>query len=218
MAHLVQSLVWLRRETPSISLQMPGNIWFFDSSFYEFNAYVGLTGLALIVYGAYLWLRDARPRYPELAVPILAMTALSIGSVYRLVRALHIPLFDSERYTARMFSLPLTLLIVLAAVAIDRRLREATAAGWHRAIALMALLFVTIDIAGSIRLWRVAVSAGLFAGATDAAPVTINAGIAHRSDPAYVWTILAGAALSLATGAFLAVMARRERLRQASSG
>lgn len=218
MAHLVESLVWLRRESPAFNMMMPGNIWFFDSSFYEFNAYVGVTGLALVLYGVFRWLRDDSPIYRELIVPLFVLSAFSLGSVYRVIRAAHIPLFDSERYTSRMFSVPMTFLIVIAAVAVDRRLRGISAA-WHRVLALLALLLVAIDIAASIRLWRIAISSGLFAGAAMGAVADLgNVGVAHRSDPPYVSTIVAGLAITLATAAVLVVMARRERLRQATSG
>jgi hypothetical protein len=135
-----------------------------------------------------------------------------MGSVYRLVRATHIPLFESERYTSRMFSLPMTFMIVLAAVATDRRLREHRAALWQRWLALAALAVMAIDISGSVRLWRVAVSAGL-AGGQILAPV--NVGFVLRSDPAYITTIGIGLAISLSTAIALVALAMRERPRAA---
>ena len=95
-----------------------------------------------------------------LIVPVLLMMALSIGSVYRIVRAA-IPLLESERYTARMFSLPLTLLIVMAANVLDRLLRERRSrrgiGRWHCSLCVRRDRY-----RASVRLWRVAVSSGLF--------------------------------------------------------
>lgn len=212
LAHLAESLVWLRRETPMFNAMLPANIWFFDSAYFEFTAYIGLAGVSVVVFGLYKWLRQDAPRYRELLLPIVAMTAFSIGSVYRLVRATHIPLFESERYTSRMFSLPMTFMIVMAAVAIDRRLRERSAALWQRWLALAALAAMAIDIAGSVRLWRVAVSAGL-AGGEILPPV--NVGFVLRSDPAYIAAIGIGLAISIATGIALVFLAMRERPRAA---
>ncbi len=207
VAHLLGALVSLRRETPAFNEALPGNIWFFDSAYYEFTVYVGAVGAALVAAGVYRWLRDARPVYPQLIVPVFAMTALSIGSLYRLVRMTHIPMLEAERYAARMFSLPLSLFTILAAVALDRYLRQAATSMWHRALALLALAFVAIDVAASVRLWRVRVSSGLFGHTeVDAA----MAAVANRPDAVYTNTVLAGLAISVATAIVLLVLVSRE--------
>jgi hypothetical protein len=207
-AHLVASLVLLRRETAAFNEALPGNIWFFDSAFYEFNAYIGVAGLAVVVAGLYHWLRGPAPRYAQLIVPLFVMTTLSIGSMYRLVRATAIPLLEGERYTARLFSLPLVFLIVLAAVAIDRRLRTAAVSAWHRALAWMALVLVAVDTMTSMRLWRVAVSSGLF-GPTAFNPA--DAAVVVRADAAYSTAVIAGMTISLITAVTLIVLTLRER-------
>jgi hypothetical protein len=210
VAHLLGALTSLRRETPAFNEALPGNMWFFDSAYYEFTVYVGAVGAALLAAGLYRWLREARPVYHQLIVPAFAMTALSIGSLYRLVRMTHLPMLEAERYAARMFSLPLSLFIILAAAAIDRYLRQAAASIWHRALALAALAFVATDVAASVRLWRVRVSSGLF-GRTEVD--TAMAAVAHRSDPVYVNTVLAGLAISIVTAAVLLMLVVRERQR-----
>ena len=210
MSHLIGSLVLLRRETPAFVEALPGNIWFFDSAFYEFNVYIGAIGFALLAAGLYKWMRVAAPMYRQLVVPVLIMTAFSLGSVFRIVRAASIPLLDGERYTARMFCLPLFVMIVMGATALDRHLRQASVLAWHRVLASVALVFVALDIAASIRLWRVAISSGLFG------PMAIDlpgAAIANHADPAYSTAILAGLAITLATAAVLLVLVARERQR-----
>ena len=208
LAHLVGALVLLRRETAAFNEALPGNIWFYDSAFYEFNAYVGLAGFAALVFGLYRWLRDDQPAYRALIVPAFAMTALSLGSVYRIVRMTQIPMLEAERYSARMFSLPLTFFIVLAAIAIDRYLKQAALTIWHRAFALAAVLFIAVDIGASARLWRLRISSGLFG------PLPFDpsiAAVAHRDDPAYTTVVLAGLAISVATAIALGLLVRRER-------
>jgi hypothetical protein len=160
--HLLESLVALRRESPAFDEALPGNIWFFDRSYYEFNAYVGVVGVAFLVIGLYRSWRAALPIYRQMIVPVLAMTAFSIASVYRIVRLTQVPLVESERYTARMFSLPLVLLIVIAAAEIDGYMQRATTSVWHRVLALAALAALAIDITANLRLWRVLISSGLF--------------------------------------------------------
>jgi hypothetical protein len=209
-SHLIGSLLQLRREAPLFNEAVPGNIWFFDSAYYEFNVYVGVVGVALLIAGLYYWLRVAAPLYRELVLPICAMTALSIGSVFRIVRALGIPLLEGERYTSRMFSLPLCLMIIMAVVALDRQLRHATAIAWHRVLAIVAVIFLAIDISANLRLWRVSISSSMFkASPFDAAA----SAVAHRADPAYTTTILIGMAISVATAVVLAALVIRERQR-----
>jgi multisubunit Na+/H+ antiporter MnhC subunit len=119
-------------------------------------------------------------------------------------------LLEGERYTARMFSLPLLILIVMAVLPVDRWLREATTHAWHRRLALVALLFLVIDTAASMRLWRVAVSSGMFGPTTFDVAATA---VAHRADPAYTTALVIGVATTAATALALAVLAARERYR-----
>jgi hypothetical protein len=208
VSHLLGAMVTLRRETPAFNPSLPGNIWFFDSAFYEFNAYVGIAGLVLIGVGVYLWLRDATPRYYALAAPIAVMVALSIGSAYRVMRMLAIPMLDGERYTARLFSLPLLLLIVMAATAIDQSLRDGTIAAKRRLLMLGALVLVAIDTSASVRLWRVAVSSGLFG------PTPFNAAdamVANHPDPQYLNIIGIGLAITAVTAVVLGALVYREK-------
>jgi hypothetical protein len=208
LMHLLSTLVILRREQPAFNQALPANIWFFDSAYYEFNAYVGAIGaVVIVVFGLYHWLRSSWPRYWQLAVPALAMVALSLGTVYRIVRAAGVPLFESERYTARMFSLPLTLLIVMAGTILDQYLRERAVSMWQRVLALFILAYAAIDISANIRLSRVAVSSGLFGPSSVNEAATV---VQHRDDPTYVMVLAAGLVVSLATAATLWILAKRD--------
>jgi hypothetical protein len=207
--HLLESLVVLRRETESFNDAIPGNLWFFDRSFYEFSAYIGVAGLVILVAGLYRWWRAAEPIYRQLIVPVVLMTAFSIGSVYRIVRLTQVPLVESERYTSRMFSLPLTLMIIIGAVEIDGYLKRASVTVWQRVLALAALGAVAIDISAGVRLWRVTISSGLFGhGRIDAA----TAAIGNHADPLYTTALLAGLALSVVTAVVLGILVWRERV------
>ena len=208
LLHLLESLVMLRREVPAFNEAVPGNIWFFDRSFYEFTAYIGAAGFAILVVGLYRWWRARVPIYRELVVPVLAMTAFSIGSVFRIVRMTQVPLVESERYTARMFSLPMVLMIVMAAAEIDGYLKRASLSVWQRVLALAALAAVAIDVGAGLRLWRVRISSGLF-GHGQLDPMT--AAIGNHVDPVYTTTVLVGLALTVITAAVLAVLVIRER-------
>lgn len=207
VSHLLVAMTFLRRESPAFNEMLPGNIWFFDSAFFEFSAYIGAIGVVVLIAGLWAWLRASTPRYPQLILPLFVMTALSIGSTYRVVRALHIPLLDGERYTARLFSLPLVFMIVMAVTALDRVLQEQATMRWHRLVALAALVLMVIDLASGVRLWRVAVSSGLFR--PDPFDPAITA-VIERSDPLYVTVVLAGVAISALTAVSLVLLARRD--------
>ena len=207
LTHVLVAMTVLRREVSAFNIALPGNIWFFDNAFYEFTAFVGLAGMVFLIAGTYYWLRESSRQYPQLVVPIFALIALSLGSTYRLVRLTGVPLLEGERYTARLFSLPLVMLIVLSATAIDRVLRRASIEPWQRLVALIALAYAALDIAAATRLWRVAVSSGMF-GPDPFDPAWTLA--VHRDDPAYVATALAGLAITATTAVVLAVMAKRQ--------
>lgn len=214
VTHLVQSMVVLRREIQTYDA-LPGNISFFDRSYYEFSAYIGAAGFAILLVGLYRWWRAAVPIYRQLIVPVLVMIGFSIGSLYHVVRMTRVPLFESERFTARMFSLPLVLLIVIAATEAGGYMQRASTSVWHRVLALAALAALAIDITANLRLWRVLISSSVF-GHGQVDPMT--AAIAERADPVYTATILAGLALTIMTALTLAVLVHRERGRGTING
>lgn len=209
LTHLLSSLVVLRREQPAFNEALPANIWFFDSAYFEFNAYVGLAGaIVLAIFGVYYWVRHSR-RYGPLMVPALAMTAMSLGTVYRIVRATGIPLFDSERYTARMFILPLTLIIVMAGLHLDEFLRRYARSTSQRIVALAGLAFIGLDLVANALASTLSVSARLFGPSTfDVAAAAVG----ERPDAPYMNVVLAGLAITLATLAVLAWLSSKERL------
>jgi hypothetical protein len=204
--HLLQSLVTLRRELPVAQGTLPGNLWFFDHNYWEFNVYIGVIGTTILALGIYHWLRGESPRYHQLVVPMLVLVALSMGSVFRLARLTGIPLLEGERITSRMFSLALVMGIIMAAAVLDRKLRQVWTTIRHRMVALAVLIFLVIDVAASLRLQRVAVSSGVF-GASPYSP----SAAAHYADPVYAGVLVAALAITVGTGATLIALAARER-------
>jgi hypothetical protein len=206
--HLLISLVSLRREVAVPHTELPANLIWFDQRFWEFNVYVGAIGFAMLTFGVYLWLRAERPRYPQLIVPLFAVAALSMGSLYRLPRWSGVPLLQGERATSRMFALVLVFLAILAMTHLDRWLRDAfdkTALTRAHGVALAALIFLAIDLSASVRLQRVAISSGLFGRS----PFNM-AVLSHVSDPIYSEVIAAGVLVSVTTAALLVVLVWRE--------
>lgn len=207
--HLVTSLVELRREQfDVVASVLPGNFLFFESNYFEFAYYIGTIGFAIVVYfGIVEWLRAPEPRYPQLIVPTLVMVMLSIGSIYRIVRATGIPLLMSERLVSRMLSLPMSVFMIMAGVFLQRGLERAGLSRWQRGAALGVWLLLAIDMSGEVRLMRVSETAQT----TKAFQLDDSIGaITRRDDPVYERTVAAGAGLSILTGAGLIVLALRQ--------
>jgi hypothetical protein len=206
LLHLVRAMAELRRENAAaVVTSMPGNFLFFETNYFEFAYYVGVVGFAVIAYfGLYAWFRERAPRYPQLIVPTLVMVVLSLGSMYRLVRMTGIPLLMSERLVSRMLSLPMSVIMIMAGVYLQRALNQAGLSLWNRVAALAVLALLAIDLSGEVRLMRVSETAKT----TKAFALDASVGaIARRDDPVYTRTVAAGAGLSMLTGAGLIVLA-----------
>lgn len=213
--HVLTSMIELRREDLALeSLALPGNFLFFERNYFEYNFYVGVIGAAVILYfGIYSWLKDREPAYPQLIVPTFALIAMSIGTVFRLVRATGLPLIMSERIVSRMLSLPMTILIVIAGVLLQRLIRRQQLSVWNQLGALALLVLMTIDIAAGVRLLRVPESAR----SMPRVPFETTTGqLAFRDDPLYERTAISGAAITIVTAAGLLTLAARERRAKAA--
>jgi len=93
----------------------------FGLGWWEFDCYVGLTGLGLILYFCLLIrLRDKSMGIPtlfrELDLPNLVMLILCFGEIYSIVTQLPIPLVSAQRVSMRFIVIPLTMLALIAAV------------------------------------------------------------------------------------------------------
>lgn len=210
LLHLVSSMTELRRENlDAVDWPLLGNFVFFEVNYFEYNYYVGLLGALVVFYfGLYSWLRERQLAYPQLVVPTFAMIAMSIGTVFRIVRATGLPLIMSERLVSRMVSLPITFLIIMSGVMLQRFLLRGNLSIWNRLTGLMLFGLVAVDLSAGVRLMRVAETA------KSMKPIPIEASmgeLAHRDDPVYERTLALGFAMTLATAATLLALSLRER-------
>lgn len=207
--HIVRSMVELRRENlEAFTWPVPGNFVFFETNHHEFNYYVGAIGAFVVLYyGLYAWLRAREPLYRPLMLPTLVIVALSLGSVFRVVRATGIPVFLGERIVSRMLSLPMALVTIMAGVFLQKAMDEGRLSLWNRVAALGLLAWLAIDLSGGVRLMRIEESARR----RTAAPIEASAGqIANHADPDYTTAVGVSGAVTLATAAGLLVLAVRE--------
>jgi hypothetical protein len=123
---------------------------------WELSLYIGLIGAVFLAYfGIVRWLQkhENGSGYPELALPVLGMIVLSIGGTFTLLRG--IPLFDGERTTARVISLPLVFVLVLAFIEFQRWLDARRLARWAY-LGLVVLAGLEIhDLFLNFQIWQV---------------------------------------------------------------
>lgn len=204
LLHLLESLVYLRRETHLPVGELPANLVLFDQRFWEYNVYIGVPGATLMAIGLWRWARSGASR--QLIAPTIVLTALSMGSLFRLLRVTGLPLLMGERATSRMFGFVLVLLTVVACTALDQWLRESPDQRIRARFAIPCLAFLALDIAGSVRLQRVAISSGMFG------PAPFNpANLADYADPIYTTVLLGGLLISTVSAVTLMTLAWRER-------
>jgi hypothetical protein len=179
---------------------------------WEVDTYVGLIGLAFLLYfGVYRTWRKQSP-VRALLVPIAVLTFLSIGKIYSLINHLPIPLSDSERVSSRFFILPVVALIILAAFNFQEFLTERGRRGLsERILNLGLLILMGHDLLQHSRIWRVTNMYKLF----PSTPADIHASVINHPDPVYVTMLAVGAAGTLLTLIVLLVLSLRERRQEA---
>ncbi len=164
---------------------------------WEFDLFVGLAGAVfLLIFGFGWWMskHEAPVWLKTLAGPSLVLFVLAMGSVYKLVMYIPIPLINGERVSARLVTLPFVLLMLAAAYAFQRFLDEKGSSVLWRWVSLAGLFLLAHDLWQHLKLWRVNVAAQYF-------PVTpVNLAIkvvSNHPDMAYTNILLAGLGITL---------------------
>lgn len=170
---------------------------------WEFDLYVGVVGAGIIlVFGLVFWLRNiAKGRqYPELFLPTAALFVLSMGRLYRAVTLLPVPLLNGERVSARFLSLVLVVLLLIAAINLDRWLKAQKENSWVGWAAAGLLLVMTSDLWQNLKLWRVNIAFEWF----PKTPVDLTIKVvSNHGDPMYHIFLVIGLSVSLLTFVFL---------------
>jgi hypothetical protein len=105
-----------------------GRVYYFKGLVWcEYDLYMSMPGFVLfVIFGIFLrFSRDpafASCRYREFDKPIILQAILSFSDVFAFVALLPIPLFNGERVSARFMIIPVTLLIILGAIRMQRLL------------------------------------------------------------------------------------------------
>jgi hypothetical protein len=182
---------------------------------WEYDLYLGLAGTLLVAYfGVWCWLRNLRgeKQYWQLVPAGIVLALFSMWRVYQPVMSLPIPLLSAERVSSRMIIIPFVLVLVIAAINLQRWLDSNRHIVIPR-LALVGLLGVlAVNLIQHLLLWQETEAAKGF-------PFTdVNLAIkvvSNHPDPQYFQIVAIGAALTALTTIFLLGMAWRERRQSA---
>lgn len=206
-ANLLSGLIELREMTRA-SIMNPSPLSPLD--WWELDYFIGLAGLGFILFfGAWKSLRspDDKGLARATALPILALSILSIGRIYKIFHLLQIPLLSTQRVSSRLFILPLAFLALLAVVQFDRWTREERYRGAGAVLGASAICVVGNDLWQHFKLWRVTNMAGIF----PKTPLELSRFyVANHPDPIYAGLIWVGLSVTALTLIVLVLKAIRE--------
>jgi hypothetical protein len=180
---------------------------------WEITVYIGLTGaLFLLFFGIYRGMAARTAPYLKLAFPLGIMTLFSLGSVFTLVLKLPVPLIQGENVAARMFSVVLVFLLVIAAERFQRWLENSSGQPLVMAASLLGLAYTISDLWENFQVWRMANLVHFFGWAHDNPNLAL---VNNQSgDTELIGMMVGGLALSLVTLLGLAWLVWREHRKQ----
>ncbi len=197
---IVDSLVTINPPSP----EPYGPVW--TQQWWEISLYVGIAGAAFLLYfGVIRWIQRHEENKPTfaLALPMLVLGLFSLGSVYRFMRILQVPLLNGERVTSRMFIVPFVFLAVLGSIELQRWLDKGDIRPLP-AFTAVVLLFASLnDLWKNYSLWRLDYALTIF----ENHPLQPALWFAvTREDPGYVQAIAWGLAGTLVAAAMLTII------------
>ncbi|HVP20241.1 MAG TPA: hypothetical protein VMS73_00110 [Anaerolineaceae bacterium] len=191
-----------------------GNTFFIDNMLgggfgdWELACFVGLLGaIFLIYYGIYRGLLHRQSPYRSLLIPLGIIFLLTLGSIFKLVIALPIPLIQGERVSSRMISVVLVFGIVLAAERFQRWLESAPQRPLSLAGCLFGLGIIGFDLWQDFTIWRVSNRPLIFWNFFNPANWTVKN---QLSDSIYIWLVAGGLSVSVLTIVLLGILSWRE--------
>ncbi|HTX80400.1 MAG TPA: hypothetical protein VMC62_12055 [Longilinea sp.] len=179
-------------------------------SWWEFDFYLGLAGtLLFLVFGGAAWIYNQLHdrQYPQLFLPVVVMTFLSMGAIYEPVMSIPFPLLTAERVSSRLITLPYVFVMVIAAINLQRWLSRLSHPWILQIITLPMLAALAYDLYRHFLLWNLASAAKAF----QETPVNLAIKVVNNHpDPQYLTVVAIGAGISLVTGAILIYLGARE--------
>ena len=132
------------------SFTVIGKIGVFGESWWEYDAYIGILGFALIAYfGVLVYFRKESQfrdcQYRALDLPIALMVLSSVGLFYTLLARLPLPFFGAEAIVTRFIVIPLLMLLFISCIRLQQSLNTFEQTPLTRILSLAMLLQMAVE-------------------------------------------------------------------------
>ncbi|MBQ4511446.1 MAG: hypothetical protein II969_00530 [Anaerolineaceae bacterium] len=175
---------------------------------WEFDIYIGMTGLVLIglALAAWLLIRNREFGFPSLICPVAVLTLFSFRNLYMIMRFFRIPLFSGERVSSRFLLLPFIFVMTAGIAALQRRLKDKPHAKWGYLCLSIGLLPACLELWRHQNTWKVTEAVKGFPYTYTDLSIKV---VANHLDQPYTTGLLIGSVISILTAAFLLIRARK---------
>jgi hypothetical protein len=204
---LLDAIITIRQETPD-RLRPWGT-----AGWWEYDIYVGIIGLAVIIYfGVYLRFSRRKEivdlKYSALDLPVFVMTLFSISYFHAFFTRLPIPLLSAERVATRFVIIPLLVLAVLSVIRLESILKGLKQTFGFRFVTVGAILVMALGFVDHSFLWSVTRLERIYSSRV--VDLTIP-DVIGRPDAVYRNLLLVSAVISIAAIAASLYFALRRR-------
>jgi hypothetical protein len=174
-------------------------------NWWEYDAYLGVVGLAWLIWFGIV-LRFKRPEARSFAAldgPLAVVALLALDDLYAPINRLGLPLLSGERVSSRLLIVPIVFLLPAAAVRMQRVLEVSTRKRILEVVGLAAAIVIAAGLAAHSHAWSLPVLERTWPPpphARDLGIAIIDSGALEPTarDAAYLWSVKAGMAVSVA--------------------
>ncbi|KJR40300.1 hypothetical protein MCHI_003799 [Candidatus Magnetoovum chiemensis] len=164
---------------------------------WEYDVYVGLVGLAFLLYfGIAVRFRKDHglSEYKALDYPMVILAILSLNSIYYFIYNLPIPLINSERVSSRFIIIPIIMLTFISGIRMQQMMCFIREKPLLKLIVACGVIELWLVLATHTRQWRVSVVERSF---TDS--YNFTTAIYKSNEPLYLYSIYFSLVVSLIT-------------------
>ncbi len=208
LADLIDSLTRLAGPTRSTSNGLTYPLWS-----WEYNLYIGLAAaLFLLLFGVIIpYLNRKQPaNHLVLWIPAIGLILLSMDQVFFLLQNIfHVPPLTGERAPGRMAVLAFLLILAMAGIEFQKWCKDHQKQSILYPLACAGgVIFMLHDLWQNLRIWRIVDIAKQFA-IEEEYPLA-HWQVVNHTDTRYLFALAVGAAISLATLAWLIFIQTRK--------
>ncbi len=176
---------------------------------WEFDTYIGLIGMFFFLGGSLLWIiqHNRKAGFPQLICPLAVLSIFSIRGIYQFFRKIPIPIFSGERVSARFLILPVSFLIILAAVSWQQFALSRKHSKTFSFASLIFLIGTIYQLWNNLNIWKVTESVKAFPVTPTNLSIKI---VSNHADPVYIKGLMVGMVITLLSSGILLFLALRK--------